>query len=498
MIQILPYNETFIQIRFDDYGVEQELSDYFTFFAPGYRYMQKFKNKMWDGKIRLYNQRSKTIYKGLLTDVMKFLKNRQYEFIVDVSLKIKTDIPKAEVVGFVDSLELYGRGNPIDIREYQYDAVYQAIANERQLLLSPTASGKSLIIMAILRWYIEQDFKILIIVPTTMLVEQLFSDFADYSSHNGWDVEEHISLLYSGKERVFDKSVVISTWQSLANMMKSDAKNFELLIKQTNVGIWDEAHSYKATVVLSVMEKFVKTKYRVGTTGTIDDSKINGLTLQGLIGPIYKVTTTKELMDSGQVVQLQIESIVLNYDEITRKAYAKMTYQEEVAFLVAHEKRNKFIARLATTVKGNTLVLFNFVEKHGSVLHDLIVKQTDRPVFFIHGGVDTEERERIRLLLDTMDDAIIVANSALMSTGVNIPSIENVIFAIPSKSTIRIRQSIGRGLRLKKGKTKCTLYDIADDLSYKSYTNTTLNHLEERIKVYEKEQFAWSLRKINL
>jgi superfamily II DNA or RNA helicase len=499
MIKVLPGNETHLKISCDDWGVEQELSDFFTFFAPGYRYMPSFKNKMWDGKIRLYDMRKKTLYKGLVNDVIKFAKNRKYELEIDESLKNTDDRITREIVEkFVKSLNLHSKGNPLDLREYQIDAVFQALHNKRQLLLSPTASGKSMIIMSIIRWHIQMGRNILIVVPTTMLVEQLFSDFKDYSSENGFDAEDNISTLYSGKERVFEKPVVISTWQSLASMLKSDPKNLQAVIDRSDVGIWDEAHTYKANVVLSVMEKFTKTPFRTGTTGTIDDSKINALVLSGLMGPIYKVITTKELMDAGQVVNLDIKCLTLVYPEHIKKAYKGISYQEEVAFLVANETRNNFIARLASTVKGNTLVLFNFVERHGAILEKLIREQTDRKVYFIHGKVDVTERERIRKILDSEDDSIVVANASLMSTGVNIPSIENVIFAIPSKSTIRIRQSIGRGLRLKKGKTKCTLYDIADDLSWKSWTNTTLNHLEDRIAIYEKEQFNWELKKIKI
>lgn len=501
MIKIIPGNETYVKILCDDWGVEQELSDHFTFMAPGYRYMPAFKNKIWDGKIRLFDSRKKIIYKGLIQEIIKFAKNRKYELEIDVSLKNALDIPTYEQTkGFVDKLNLQGKGEKLDIRDYQYEAIHQAISNERALLLSPTASGKSLIIMSVIRWHILNKRNIMIVVPTTMLVEQLFSDFEDYSSANGWSVEDNCSVLYSGKERVFDKPVVISTWQSLASMMKSDPKNFAAIVERTDAGIWDEAHTYKANIVLSVMEKFINTKYRLGTTGTIDDAKINALTLTGLMGPIYKVITTKELMDNGQVVQLDIKCTLLQYPEHIRKAYKGMTYQEEVAFLVAHEGRNKFISRLASTVKGNTLVLFNFVDKHGAVLEKMIRDMTDRKVYFIHGGVDVDERERIRNVLSTETDAIVVANSALMSTGVNIPSIRNIIFAIPSKSTIRIRQSIGRGLRLdnKNGKTSCTLFDISDDLSYKSFTNTSYKHLEARISIYEKEQFSWSLKKLNI
>ena len=495
MIKITPYNETYVRVTGDDDGILMEMSDYFTFFVPGYRYHPKFKNKMWDGKIKLIG-RSGLIYKGLVGELIKFFQANEYEFSIDITLKNHNDLSMDQVRAYIDSLDLHGRGNKIDVRDYQYEAVYQALHHDRSLLLSPTASGKSLIIYSIIRWHIEQDHKILVVVPTTMLANQLFTDFEDYSSANGFDVEDNMSVLYSGKERVFDKPVVISTWQSLASMMKSDPKNFAIVVNRTEVGVWDEAHSYKANIVLSVMEKFINTKYRVGTTGTIDDSKINGLVLQGLMGPVYKVISTKQLMDNGQIVQLDISCLMLMYPEHIRKEFRGMDYKEEINFLVGYEARNRFIARLATTVPGNTMVLFNFVERHGKVLDAMIREITDRPVYFIHGKVDVEAREEIRQLLNTHDNAIVVATSSLMSTGVNVVSLQNIIFATPSKSTIRVRQSIGRGLRLNKGKTVCRLFDISDDISWKSYKNTTLKHLEDRLTIYAKEQFQYSIKKL--
>lgn len=478
-----------------DDGILMEMSNYFTFYVPGYRYMPTFKNKLWDGKVRLLSSKG-LIYKGLIDEIIKFFKSNQYEFSIDISLKNTNENTTEQIEQYIDSLDLHGRGEKLEVRDYQYEAVSYALQHNRSLLLSPTASGKSLIIYSIMRWHIEQNNKILIVVPTTMLANQLFTDFADYSSANGFDIEENASVLYSGKERVFEKPVVISTWQSLASMMKSDIKNFNIVVNRTDVAIFDEAHLYRAQVVLSVMEKFTQTKYRIGTTGTIDDTKINGLVLQGLMGPVYKVITTKQLMDNGQIVQLDIDCLMLQYPEHIRKAYKGMDYKEEISFLVGYEPRNKFLARLASTVPGNTMVLFNFVERHGKVLDELIRKITDRPVYFIHGQVDVDAREEIRQLLNTHDNAIVVATSSLMSTGVNVVSLQNIIFATPSKSTIRVRQSIGRGLRLNEGKTLCRLFDISDDLSWKSWKNITLKHLEDRITIYAKESFKYSIKKL--
>jgi superfamily II DNA or RNA helicase len=168
-------------------------------------------------------------------------------------------------------------------------------------------------------------------------------------------------------------------------------------------------------------------------------------------------------------------------------------------WIVKNEKRNKFIKNIACNTKNNTLLLFQYVDKHGKVLYDTIKKEVGdkRKVFYIHGGVDTEEREEARQIAMKENDCIIVASFATLSTGVNIPNIETVIFASPSKSKIRNLQSIGRGLRLKGDKTSCELIDIADDLSWKSKTNHMLNHAMERMKIYSSEDFDYKIIEVN-
>ena len=163
-------------------------------------------------------------------------------------------------------------------------------------------------------------------------------------------------------------------------------------------------------------------------------------------------------------------------------------------YLVTNIERNNFIKRLALSLKGNTLLLFQYVEKHGHVLEE-IIKDNDKEVFYIHGGVDADTREEIRHLVETKDNCIIVASSGTMSTGVNIRNIHNIIFASPSKSRVRNLQSIGRGLRKSDNNQITTLYDIADDLQTKNYT---LRHFVERVKLYNEEQFDYTIEKYGI
>jgi superfamily II DNA or RNA helicase len=371
------------------------------------------------------------------------------------------------------------------------DAFVHAMQRRRALLLSPTASGKSLIIYLIIRQLIDyQNLKGLIIVPTTSLVEQLYKDFYDY----GWEAEEYVHRIYQGKDKVSIKPLIISTWQSLYQMPKEYFEEFDYIMG-------DEAHLFKAQSLTKILTSANKTKYRIGLTGTLDGSKTHKLVLEGLFGQVKKVTTTKELMDNKQVSDFEIKCLVLKHPEELCKAMREYTYQEELGYLIMNTERNKFIKNLAVSLKENTLILYQMVEKHGQLLYNMILeteKLGNRKVFFIHGGTSTDDRETVRAIMEKENDAIIVASYGTFSTGINIRNLHNIIFASPSKSRVRNLQSIGRGLRNSEGKSIATLYDIADDLTYKKHMNFTLKHFVERVKIYKGEQFSFKVYKIGL
>lgn len=390
MIKVEKHNEVYMRI-YTDRSVEQELSDFFRFRVKGYQYQPSYKAKLWDGYIRLFNLQTKTLYVGLIDYVIEFAKRNEYEIEVSKDLNSRRGISYDQVKEFTDSLTLHARGKPIDLRDYQIEAIQVALDRSRVMLISPTASGKSAIIYSTLRWHLKEGRKCIIIVPSTSLVEQMYADFEDYSSGNGFSVEQHMQKLYAGFSKVFTKDVLITTWQSVYKQPKGWFQQFDVIFG-------DEAHNFKANSLSSVMEKMDEIEYRVGTTGTLDDSKVNKLTLEGLFGRVYQVTTTRQLMDQNSVAELKIKCVVLKYDEQTRKMFKGTEYQKELDWLVTHPERNKFIRNLAISTTGNTLILFNYVDKHGKILFEMIrskVRDT-RPVYFIHGGIDTKDREDIR------------------------------------------------------------------------------------------------------
>ena len=490
-ITIVKKDEVYAKIICEK-DVARELSEYFTFFVPGHQFVPAFRNKIWDGKIRLFNLQTQQLYLGLTSYLQEFADERQY-FIDWGDLKTQDEYSVYHFNKFVETLNLHSRGKPIEVRDHQRNAFIHAMQQRRALLLSPTASGKSLIIYLLFRQLLDyQNLKGLIIVPTTSLVEQLYSDFADYSSHNGFLVEDAVHRIYQGKDKVSDKSLIISTWQSLYTLPASYFEQFDYVIG-------DEAHLFKAQSLTTILTSATKTKYRIGLTGTLDGTKTHKLVLEGLFGAVEKVITTKELIDNKQLSDFQIKCLVLRHSDEIVERMKSATYQEEIDYLISNENRNRFIRNLAIGLGTNTLILYQMVEKHGQILYnDILEKANGRKVFFIHGGVETQEREEVRRIMETENDAIVVASFGTFSTGINIRNLHNIIFASPSKSRVRNLQSIGRGLRQSEGKEMATLYDIADDMRHKKHMNFTLQHFVERVKIYNEEKFSFKIYNIGL
>jgi len=483
-------NEVYLKVTCEKHFAK-ELSEYFTFFVPGYQFVPAYRNRIWDGKIRLFDLRNNCLYIGLLSYLQLFCKERNYTFEIQDNLDVQDEFSVYHAQKFAESLNLESAGRPITANEHQIKAFIHVMQQRRALILSPTASGKSLIIYLIVRQLLDyQKLKGLIIVPTTSLVEQLYSDFSDY----GFDSQNNVHRIYQGKEKESTLPVIISTWQSLYKLPKEYFEQFDYIIG-------DEAHLFKAQSLTTILTSCTKAKYRIGLTGTLDGTKTHKLVLEGLFGEVEKVISTKELIDKGKLSNFDIKCLVIKHPDEDCLVMKDKTYQDEIKYLIENEQRNKFIKNLAVSLQKNTLVLYQMVDKHGKILYNLI-KDTknigERKVFFVHGGVEAEDREEIRKIMEIENDAIIVASFGTFSTGINIKNLHNIIFAMPTKSTIRTLQSIGRGLRQNEGKEVATLYDIADDLRYKKHMNFTLKHFIERTKIYNEEQFPFKIYKIGL
>lgn len=478
-------NEVYLKLTCEPH-ILYEMQPFFTFEVESAKFMPKYRNRKWNGQIKLLNVHTGEIYVGLLSRLIDKLDSYNYTYsfkenkYYGLPFEINEQISREGVRDYMCAI------SNLSPRDYQIEGVYDALRNNRKVIVSPTSSGKSNLIYTLVRYYTAKQNNTLIILPTTSLVAQIYKDFESY----GWNAKKYCHMIYGGREKETNLPVICSTWQSLMNQPDSYFKRFDCVIV-------DECHGVKSRSITAILTKLRDTKYRFGFTGTLDGIEVNELVLEGLLGPAYKITRTEELMKQGHISQLNIQCMIL-------KHYPPQTfdtYEDEIQYLISHEKRNKFITNLSLSLKGNTLILFSRVETHGQILYEQIQnqKQNDRKVFFVHGGVNTEERELVREITERENDAIIVASYGVFSTGINIKNLHNLIFASPSKSRIRNLQSIGRILRKGNNKNSAVLYDIADDCSNnQSKKNYTLNHLIERIKIYAEENFNYDIINLNL
>ena len=487
-------NAVYLKVNADS-GIRMELEDYFRFQPSGYQFNPSYKNRVWDGWIRVFQALRPKLYVGLFHKLKKFCDDRGYELKAPDHLYIAEEIPDDYAYQFAKEIQC-----KFEPRDYQNQYVVDAIRSSRSLSLSPTSSGKSLIIYLITEHYRRTyGHRTLIIVPTISLVHQMAGDFVDY----GCD-EDLIYKIQGGIDKNTDHPIVISTWQSLVTLPKS-------WFSQFNVVLGDEAHKFQSKSLQKIMEALDQCYYRHGFTGTLkaEESKTHRLVLEGCFGAVHKHVSTKELMDQGTVADFNIKAIVLSHQIDARNGFHKAfktikesskRYPAEREFLVNNHKRNIFIRNLLWSLEGqNNLVLFDLVEKHGKILEPLLRKD-DRQLHFIYGATKGEERENIRHLVenDPIKQHDILASYGVFSTGVNLKRLDNVIFASGSKSEIKVLQSIGRALRKGNGSDKATLYDITDDLSVGSFTNYTLQHFRKRIEIYGREEFPFRVYTVEI
>ena len=356
-------DEVYIKIYSSD-GVAREFYDLFTFAPANFQYSPKFKRdengrRKWDGRIRLFKLLSRIILAGLRTEIEKYCYSRGYEvkYLSDFS---EQEFSIKEGHDFIRSLNLPKDRVPHD---YQVAAFVKSVRQKRRLTLLPTASGKSLVIYFLAAYY---PGKKLIIVPTLGLIHQMAGDFVSY----GCD-ENRIHKVYEGQEKESERDIWISTWQSLTKMSKA-------WFSQFNVVIGDEAHGFQAKTLMAIMNKLNHCQYRFGLSGTLDGAQVNEMTLTGLFGPIKREVSTKELIDRTILALLHIKVIILKHPREECLRLVDSSYQDEVDYLVGCERRNKFIKNLALSLKGNTLIIFDLVDKHGMILYDMIKELAGR------------------------------------------------------------------------------------------------------------------------
>lgn len=497
-VKLEKINNTYIRV-ITSQDISLELYERFSFFVPNYKYSPKFKMGYWNGKVSLFDARNRTIYAGLVGDIISFCTSNGYD--VEISEELKNSfwdekITREFFLDWIKQIPLCDAdGDAIQPYYYQLAGIFKGMRFRRQILKSATGTGKSLIIYLLCRYFQEvMSSRILLLVPNVGLVEQMFTDFRDYSLEDKeWKVFQNCSKIYSGKEKTGLNEIVISTWQSLQKIGKSNEAFPKEWFEQFGAVIVDEVHQADSAEIKRIIELCHLATYRVGLSGTLDKDELSDHTVRGLLGPVTVIQTTKQAMDDGYLAQLDIKCLVLKYPRGQRKIE---DYADEMNFICEHEDRTKYLINLVTSLKGNTLVLVNFVEKHSKRLLPMIEKAAgDRNVYYIDGNIKGDNRNSIRAILEKETNAILLVTYGAFAIGSNVKNIHNVVFGSPSKSDIRVLQSIGRGLRKSKTKSHCTLYDIVDNIKTNCFS---IQHADERIEIYKNEGFKYSILNIKL
>jgi superfamily II DNA or RNA helicase len=479
-IIIRKVNETYLEVV-SDMDTAFVISDSYSFRPDGYRFMPEYKAGRWDGYIRMFNMGTRRMLLGLKNDLIQFCEQRNYSYSLENFDDQSLNLSDSDVDAFISRLNAFGGDKPLQVRGYQRYAIKTALNASRSILKATTGAGKSFIQYALSRYLSEElGLKVLILVPTVALTTQMKNDFADYSSRSDWSAEKNVHTISAGLDKDTDKPIVVSTFQSIYKMPVEWYEQFGAIIG-------DEGHKIKSSTISSIFMNSTKCRFKIACTGTLHDMKCHLKQMIGLTGDVVEVADAKDLIAEGQLVPLKVSGIILTYDKEVAKAMKKADYETEIKYIVTNTKRNKFIANLALKCKGTTLLLYRFIDLQGDPLYKMLCERTDRTVHFIDADVDRETREEIRQSANKSDDDIIVGSYGCMSTGINLPAIENIIFCHPVKSKITVLQSIGRGLRLKEGKTHCNLYDITDNMTYNRKQNTTFSHFSERVGMYGSE-----------
>ena len=476
MIDVTYKNATHMVVKSETPHIVEEISKYFTIIIPDSQFMKRGHRKYWDGKLRLYNKRNSTLYCGLLKNLIEFAKKRKYSLDIDDNLIPADKWKEKDLDEFLRTLSM-----SMELRDYQKKALITCINKSRCVIESSTGSGKSLVIYSLIRYLAER--KVILIVPTLTLISQMRSDFIKYSENDNWNFDENVHVITGGADKESDKSVFLSTWQSLYNLEKPYFEQFDSVIV-------DETHLAHSTSFRHILENSTNADQRFGFTGTLQETQTHVMTILGLLGQVTKVTNTQELQRKKILSNINIDMILLKYPEEMCKRVVELNYDEEIDVILENEKRNELILNLAKRGTGNILILTSHVKKSGMELYDIISKEVcQKDVFFIYGDTSSQLREEVRWYAENNDNVVIVATYQVFSTGVNIKNLQTILFAIAGKSKIRNLQSIGRGLRTHENKDHLKLIDIGDDFRYKNKVNYAFRHFEERYKLYISEGF---------
>jgi superfamily II DNA or RNA helicase len=519
-MKLVDIDQTHSILEYNEAELENALKvlDSISPFMDNYQFLPQYRAGIIDGKKYFYEIRGSKVYipKGLSEGISsKF--QIPYSKIVD-----NTKFTKEELQKHINTLNL-----PFQPYEYQFDGVLEMLNDKRMVSIFATGSGKSLIAYIFLTFLVSKNLRTILLVPNVGLVEQMYNDFKDY----GMVDDSFICKIYSGQERLLERKLLITTYQSMIKLISNP------FIKNIDAIFVDEAHGLNdiENSIGKIVGATENAKWKIGVTGTLPETETGRLSIYSFLGSLKIKVRPIDLIKMGRATPVKVKMIYFNYNKlkanrIVKTMKAKKPYAREIQFLESYVPRNDRImdvTRIVTEKYGNSIVLFSSIS-HGELLVklamkkkvpelrdipideiDFKVKVTSRTksekryiiyqtlketktfnslnnsfcisnfdIYFIKGEVSGVERVEISNILEEKTNAQLIANFATTSTGTSIKNIHNIIFAITTKGFIRVSQSLGRGMRLHSSKEAVNIIDFVDDLNGKNYA---LDHSYKRL-----------------
>lgn len=496
MVITLTDDNRFLRIDEADELELEQLNLSLTKRIDGWRFNPLVKRGVWDGYIS-YIKDNKWIPAGLWKYVMEVCKEYNFDLKINGITRIFDRNITAE--GFEKWAYDFFNGYKLTPHDYQIDAAFNILKFKRCLAELATSAGKTMISFMTVAYMLEKQKaqKILFIVPNVSLVVQASEDFIDYNWKN--QVKIRIQQIYSGQKVKPNANVVIGTYQSLIKKEKEYFDDFDCVIV-------DETHKAKSQSIKDILAKCRNAHYRFGLSGTIPkDGSIDKLTLMSQTGPVITEVKAAYLQQEGHIAQCRVKVIEMDYaPEATKKAFQELAqnryenkdvFQLEQNYIINNDARLDFIVNVISRIPRNSLVLFHRIE-HGKKLYDALRQRSQKKVFYVDGGTDSDIREEYKKKMENGDEVVIVASYGTFSTGISIKKIHSVFFTESFKSEVIIRQSIGRGLRQHESKKEVIIVDFVDNLSTPDWDCYLYRHGLERQRIYNQEKFKFDVKKV--
>ena len=416
---------------------------------------------------------------GLYWEIRKYLIENQ----IILNVTNTSELTKALHIG-TDN-ELYNKFT-LELRDYQSDVLKKALKLGWGTCILGTGAGKTLTTAALIENYYRNSnnkdtFKCVVLVPDLSLVTQTYNEFIDCG------ISYSLSMWTGSNKPDLAANVIICNIGILQSRF-----NTSDWVKYIDLLVVDECHKIKSDNKISKIITKIKTRHRYGFTGTLPDNNEDKWFIIGKLGPILYEKTSAELRNESFLTNVEVKILNIDYGNVHIPRLFDSNYRNELDFIYESVKRNDLIAKLCNRLTNNTLILVNHI-KHGEILHEILSKTCKtRQIYFIRGEIAVEERENIKKIMESEDNVVCIAISAIFSTGVNIKNLHNIVFAAGGKSFIRTVQSIGRGLRLHANKTRLIIIDLCDMLNYGE------KHCEKRKDIYKKERITYSEKEIKL